>query len=194
MIEIRSSRIGGRIIAGFIILFIGLLFLLGNIYPEFDAGRFLGRLWPLILIIIGFVIIFNRTRVNRHLSFGDGDMANAHIMGDVKLDFVSKDVGDAKISQILGDLTIDLTKGRLKSGINRVNASMIIGSTLILIPSEMPLRISARTILGDISFDGHHEGGVLPRLEHVDETYESSQSKLFITLSGVIGDMTLKRI
>ena len=93
----------------------------------------------------------------------------------------------------VGDLTVDLAGGRLKSGVNRLNISMVIGDTLLLVPSAMPLKISMRTILGDIKIDGRAEEGLLAKLEHADETYESSQDKLLIMANGIIGDTTLRR-
>ncbi len=188
-----SGGIRGRIIAGLIVIIIGVLFLIGNFYPQFNVGRFLGMFWPLILIIIGFLIIYNQARVKRHYSIGDSTVNHGSIVGDVRIDFIGKDIGDSDISQIVGDLVVDLAGGRLKAGINQLNISMVIGDTLIMAPSDMPLKISARTILGDINLEGRAEEGLLPRLEHADESYESSNDKLLITVNGVIGDMALRR-
>jgi predicted membrane protein len=192
MTDNAGNGIRGRVIAGLIIIFLGLLFLLGNLYPKFNAALFLGKLWPLILIIIGLIIIFNQAHVRKNVPFDA--TSQSRIIGDIRLEFANKDVGDSSISQVVGDLTLDLSNGRLKPGINHMNVSMVIGDTLILIPSSMPLRVSARTFLGDIILNGRREEGMLPRLEHVDETYESSSNKLYITLSGIIGDITFQRI
>ncbi len=192
MTDNAGNGIRGRVVAGLIIIFIGLLFLWGNLYPEFNAALFLGKLWPLILIIIGLIIIFNQAHVRKNVA--SDATSQSRIIGDIRLEFANKDVGDSSISQVVGDLTLDLSNGRLKPGINHMNVSMVIGDTLILIPSSMPLRVSARTFLGDIILNGRREEGMLPRLEHVDETYESSSNKLYITLNGIIGDITFQRI
>lgn len=42
------------LIAGFVVLGIGVLFLLRNFIPEFHIGKF----WPVILIIVGGAIVF----------------------------------------------------------------------------------------------------------------------------------------
>jgi predicted membrane protein len=192
MTESAGNGIQGRTVVGLIVIFLGLLFLLGNIYPGFNAAVFLGKLWPLILIIIGLIIIFNQANVDKNSPFDTA--SRSRIVGDIRLEFANKEVGDSNISQVVGDLTIDLAGSRLKPGINHINVSMVIGDTMMLIPSAMPLRVSAKTVLGDIILNGRREEGLLPRLEHADDIYESAADKLHITLGGIIGDMTFQRI
>ncbi|HZV11579.1 MAG TPA: DUF5668 domain-containing protein [Candidatus Kapabacteria bacterium] len=46
----------GNITGGLILIVIGLLFLMSNLVPEFDFGKY----WPLILIAIGIGMLINR--------------------------------------------------------------------------------------------------------------------------------------
>jgi hypothetical protein len=39
--------------AGFILIILGVIFLLENVYAPFSAARLIGRYWPLIIILIG---------------------------------------------------------------------------------------------------------------------------------------------
>ena len=48
----------GALIAGLILIAIGLLFLSENLYPEFSAWRLVARYWPVILIVIGLIKMF----------------------------------------------------------------------------------------------------------------------------------------
>jgi DUF4097 and DUF4098 domain-containing protein YvlB len=48
----RSTR-SGALTAGLILIAIGVIFFIENIYGNFSAWRLLGRYWPLILILIG---------------------------------------------------------------------------------------------------------------------------------------------
>ena len=54
--EIKKDKGGrrGPIIGGMIVLVIGIIFLIGNLFPSYDFGK----LWPLILIVIGLGILF----------------------------------------------------------------------------------------------------------------------------------------
>lgn len=56
--ENLKNRLTGEQIAGLIILFIGLIFLGEMLFPTFEFGR----LWPLILVAIGFVMVAGSLR------------------------------------------------------------------------------------------------------------------------------------
>ncbi len=54
----NPKTFGGEQIFGLIIVFIGLSIFFGNFFPWFH----LGKLWPIILIVIGLAFIFNRKK------------------------------------------------------------------------------------------------------------------------------------
>jgi hypothetical protein len=45
--------------AGFILIILGVIFLLENVYTPFSAARLFGRYWPLIVILIGVKKLFD---------------------------------------------------------------------------------------------------------------------------------------
>jgi hypothetical protein len=51
--------LGGALTAGLILIAIGAIFLIENLYAPFSAWRLIGRYWPVILIIIGVRRIFD---------------------------------------------------------------------------------------------------------------------------------------
>jgi hypothetical protein len=55
-----SARpVGGALTAGLILIAIGSIFLIENLYAPFSAWRLIARYWPLILIIIGLRRIYD---------------------------------------------------------------------------------------------------------------------------------------
>jgi putative Mn2+ efflux pump MntP len=48
----------GALVAGLILIFLGILFLVENLYAPFSLWRFFERYWPLILIGIGIKGIY----------------------------------------------------------------------------------------------------------------------------------------
>jgi uncharacterized integral membrane protein len=49
---------GGALTAGLILIALGLIFLMENVYASFSAWRLIARYWPVILIIIGLRKMF----------------------------------------------------------------------------------------------------------------------------------------
>jgi predicted membrane protein len=188
----KTWRLDGRIFVGAVIICLGIIFLLGNIYPEFDFWRFVGRLWPVVLIIIGLYIIVNQSRFRGYARAHA--VSHSRMVGDLRLDYAGKEIGDIAASRMIGDLTVVLSSARLKPGVNTLNISGVIGDTSIFIPSSFPLKISARSIVGDLRFDDRREEGLFPKLEYTDERYEQAADKLMVTVSGVIGDISMQRI
>ena len=54
-----ARPLGGALTAGFILILIGVIFLIENFYAPFSAWRLIGRYWPVILIVIGVRRIYD---------------------------------------------------------------------------------------------------------------------------------------
>jgi len=193
MAHVRTGTLNGRSGTGLIIVILGLIFLFQNIYPEFRFWRSLGKLWPLFLVALGIYMILNGLKFRRGTVDYIGSGHNRFV-GDMKLEFRGKEIGDVSTSQVIGDLTVDLIGAVLKPGENHFSVSSVIGDTRIHVPANFPLKLSARGLLGDISFDNKTEEGFFPKLEHKDDNYDASSDKLHIMIGGVIGDLTVQRI
>jgi phage shock protein C len=55
---IKESRNNKKVFGGTLLIFLGILFLLDNLFPRFDLGQY----WPLILVILGIGIILKATK------------------------------------------------------------------------------------------------------------------------------------
>ena len=49
---------GGALTAGLILIALGVIFLMENLYAPFSAWRLIARYWPVILIVIGLKKMF----------------------------------------------------------------------------------------------------------------------------------------
>ncbi len=182
----------GQKLIGWTILIIGLLFLLENILPGFSAWHFVGDLWPLILIFIGLYIIVNRQRFSRKASGADWE-TRSRFVGELITSYRDNEIGDVNVSLFIGELSIDLAGARLLAGENRLNASFGIGEATIYVPTGFPLRVTAQAFAGELKYDRHKSGGIFPKLEQIDDDYQSSDKKLHINVDGFIGELTIQR-
>ncbi len=189
---IWKMNFSGQKLIGWIILIIGLLFLLENILPGFSAWHFVGDLWPLILIFIGLYVIVNRQRFSRKASGADWE-TRSRFVGELITSYRDNEIGDVNVSLFIGELSIDLAGARLLAGENRLNASFGIGEATIYVPTGFPLRVTAQAFAGELKYDRHKSGGIFPRLEQIDDDYQSSDKKLHINVDGFIGELTIQR-
>ena len=188
----RRWEIDGGILAGAIIFLLGLIFLLENIFPHIHLWRIIGNLWPILLIILGLYILSNHGRFrNRNYEFPA--TAFNRLIGELHLSFDGKEIGNINASQLIGELTIDLTGSHLKGGKNYLNLSQLIGETTVIAPAQFPIRLAGKLLIGELNLDNRKESGIFPRLEHVDTNYDLSEAKLDIIFSGLIGEMNLLR-
>jgi predicted membrane protein len=115
------------------------------------------------------------------------------MIGDLKLEFRGREIGDVNTSQMIGDVAIDLNGGSLRLGTNTLNISNVIGDTTVLIPASFSTKISAKAIVGDLRLDGRREEGIFPKLEYADDNYDQATDRLLVKIGGVIGDVGMQR-
>lgn len=54
-----TRRLEGALVAGLILIALGVLFLAENFYPGFSAWRLIAHYWPVILIVVGLKKLFD---------------------------------------------------------------------------------------------------------------------------------------
>jgi hypothetical protein len=54
-----ARPLGGALTAGFVLILIGVIFLIENFYAPFSAWRLIARYWPVLLIVIGLRRIYD---------------------------------------------------------------------------------------------------------------------------------------
>ena len=183
-------RFGGRRAFGWIILVLGVLFLLGSVFEGFSVGGFIADLWPLLLILLGIYIIVNRGKFGSHASDGQ---KQSKFIGEFKTDFAGEEIGDIDLSIFIGELNADLTQSKFLDGKNNLHVSMGIGETTVRIPADIPVRVSAQIFAGEINYDEQKNSGVFPKLDHADDGYDSAERKLHILMDGFVGEMSIKK-
>ena len=54
-----ARPLGGALTAGFVLMLIGVIFLIENFYAPFSAWRLIARYWPVLLIVVGLRRIYD---------------------------------------------------------------------------------------------------------------------------------------
>lgn len=202
-------------IFGVILVLFGFLFLLDNLGIA-DFGDVIHRFWPLILIIWGFILLFNAKKKREYVhqqndttektfapfpqnvpEYSYKSNANiwkedafneSNVFGDMHYDISSAHFHGGRISNVFGDVKIDITKAVLRDGDNMLDMSGVFGDMTLLVPRDMAISVTMSATFGDVRvFDSVREG-VFKNLQYRSPDFESSQKRLHITCSTMFGD------
>lgn len=158
-------RHGFRNITWLILVLIGGVFLVNDIYPEFTFRPYM---WPLALIIVGLFIIFKPKRrwkwheddekkesLPASPAGAEGEISSedfidsTNIFGGSKKNIISKNFKGGDLVNIFGGSELDLTQADF-SGTAVIEVTNIFGGTKLILPSNWELRSEAVTIMGGI--------------------------------------------
>jgi lia operon protein LiaF len=174
---------------GLLLILIGITILGNNVgWFDFNLGDFIHHFWPVILIVVGLSIIFERHR-DKPWHSGEWTAFScknfSKTMGDVHLKPSGIDPSGLRAEQGLGDINIDLTNTTLSTGENRVECSLGVGDIRIILPNNVPVFASCTAGVGDVHILDKHADGFGPKLNHQDADYVNADKK--IRLIGKVG-------
>ena len=189
---------------GSLLVLFGVLFLLDNFY-FLDFGEIISTYWPLILVAIGIKILMDHRRQNSEsenfdseepvdihgaTSHADG-ISESNVFGDINLNITSERFRGGSVSNVFGDMKIDLSKIKLEEGTTKLNIGGVFGDVTVVTPKDVPLKTRSSSIAGDISVRGNKKDGILPKLNQTEGAYETSNTKLFISVSIIFGSINI---
>lgn len=159
-IGIRHNFRGGAWLA---LLLVGGIFLARDIYPEFSFGR----IWPVVLIVIGLFIILRPRRgwklnankktegasdslFTEDIDYSKEDFVDStSIFGGAKKIVISKNFKGGDLVNIFGGTELDLSQADF-TGTAVIELTTIFGGTKLLVPSNWSVKSEAVTIFGGI--------------------------------------------
>jgi predicted membrane protein len=181
----------GTIIAGFLLIFFGILFLLDKTGAlDFHFWRFLGDFWPVILIILGIWIIYEEAGHKNQR----WDMSKSgRSFGSINSSPVEFGPDDLKYTASFGEVRVSLANTKLNDGINKLYASLGLGDIRIIVPQNTPCKIHGSSGVGDIEIFGEKSGGLSSEKHYIDPDYESAETKLEIRARAGVGSVRIIR-
>ena len=147
-----------------ILVLIGSIFLLNDIFPEFTFRRYM---WPVAVIIVGLFIILRPRRgwklnpnkktegasdsvFTEDTDYSKEDFVDStSIFGGAKKIVISKNFKGGDLVNIFGGTELDLSQADF-TGVAVIELTTIFGGTKMLVPSNWSVRSEAVTIFGGI--------------------------------------------
>jgi predicted membrane protein len=107
--------------------------------------------WPLILVLIGIDILFNRKHLFSPSKSSDQKVDMTAVLDEAKVSNTSKDFKGGNITAVLGESELNLKESVIEYPPARINIMVLLGETNINIPDDWQIEMDVVTILGDVS-------------------------------------------
>lgn len=116
----------------------------------------------------------------------------SRLFGDLLIDCNGENLHNVSVSCFLGDVTVLLSGGRLREGLNRLVVSGFLGDIHIVVPANMPVFVHTSNFGGDISVLGRHASGLGNTLDAQTPDYDTAPRRLYIAVSQFVGDIRVE--
>lgn len=139
---------------GYILLAIGAFFMMPRMFDVPDYWRNL--FWPVILILLGVVIIFNRGKCNKaqsrnKVSSTDDLLDDVAIFGGSDRILKSENFKGGQITNIFGGSKYDMRQVVLAEGKNYLEVTMIFGGSKFIVPEGWDIKLEVTAVFGGFS-------------------------------------------
>lgn len=158
------------------------------------------KLWPLLIIYVGFVIFGggfgNRTVIINKGSSKEKQYKSAQnfVVGDHDYSQPNWRVEPMNIRTMAGDFYMDFSKGYIPEGETPIYIRSLAGDVHMLVPETVEFRIEAKVKAGDIEVIDHEVGGINRTYSYQSANYETADRKLDFNIDLKAGSIRLDSV
>jgi len=182
-----------------ILIALGVLLLLDKLgIAEF--GEIISTYWPLILILVGLRMFFRYGRseppvgVPHDVAFSgttqesaSTTISSSNVFGDVDMKITSPDFHGGAISNVFGDMNIDLSEIQLAEGEQTLKLDGVFGDMHVLVPKNIEVYVTAHSVIGDMRVLGNVKSGFGQQISYTTANYPGATKKLRLITNQVFG-------
>ncbi len=175
-----------RILAGLIIVALGVVFTLNNLgLTNVNIAYVIRVYWPLILMALGLLTLF-RTR--------DAGPPAGHIerpLGNLDVGHRDWALSDTDIHSGMGDVRLDLTRARIPSGETVVNISHWMGNVKIFVPRDLAVKARGSVSMGSINLLGQRSDGFFREAGYTSVGYDQAEKRVRFDINLGAGNVSV---
>lgn len=159
------------------------------------------KLWPLLIIYIGFAIFGIGKKPNKFVFKFEPDVSSnsskknkntgSFVIGDHDFSQPNWKVEPMNISTMAGDYYLDFSKAFIPEKETPIYIRSLAGDVHILMPENVEFRIEAEVKVGDIEILGNDLGGVNRTQYYETENYEHAERKIDFVIHLKAGSIRL---
>ncbi len=183
---------------GWILILLGGLLLLDSLDVA-DLGDVLSTYWPVVLIVFGLSIIWRSFGIGGRkagkvetVSAGSERIESTSVFGDVKLEVASPSFKGGRVSTVIGDVEVDLSKASLANGEQVLKISSVLGDVNVRLPRIVAHSVLGATLIGELKVGDQRKSGIAQQSYHVSDGYGRSKKRLRIDCNQLIGNLSVR--
>jgi predicted membrane protein len=198
---------------GLILVLLGFLFLLQNL-GYLDVDYVLSRYWPVILILIGLRILFNRRETgsthNSVMGYKQEKEDHAgtskeksgskkiyqqvetktynNVFGDIHLRFDNQRLNQFFANNVFGNIDLNFGDAQFENE-STIRVSGVFGDIDIILPADVQVQVKANYIGGSSRIFGEHESGLFKNITYSSPASSKKMPVVYLETSHIFGDI-----
>lgn len=163
---------------GYILLAIGILMLLSD---------HLALVIAILLISLGYFYI-----KSKKIHQDDSYLQKQNLLESLKWNKDPWVLKNMSIWSVIGEINLDMSIALTEKGETTLILQGIIGDIDIIVPEDLAVSVSASVLFGQVDVFEEKEAGVMNKIVWQTPNYESSENKVKLVLSYLVGDIDIK--
>jgi predicted membrane protein len=183
---------------GSILVALGLLSLLKSL-GIFSFDFIFKNLWAWAVIALGVLMVYksflrlpDRPEKVTISNSADDFVQAENTFGDLAITLDQHNFKGGHLRTVFGKLSVDGVKLSMSPGAHILHLEVTFGEIMVWLPKDLPVRIVANNVAGDIHIFNQKWGGLSKHIAWQSDSYDSSDSKLEIVCSITFGDIKIK--
>lgn len=173
----------GQFYLGIVIVLIGVVLLIGNIF-NIDLGILC---WPTAFILLGVFLIFRPRMVE------PGTEMTQKFLGEVKRSG-SWQVVDEEFWYFVGDVELDMIHADIPNGVTKIRMIGFVGDIDLYVPGDVGVAVDSTAFVSEVSLpDAKEENFLTPVHMHTDN-YKLAEKKILLQTTCFVGDIKIRQV
>lgn len=183
------------LIIGSILLLLGWNFLAKHLdLPSIDFRTLWNIFWPLLIIYIGFRILFRRSTPKYKGDWGNYSNTGNNWVGEVNIGDKPFEVEDKYYWLGVGTTDLNLTKAIFPDRETNLQVEGMIGEINIYLPPDIPVKITGQIHLGSITILGEEQSGFSKSVSYKTKGFDTATKRIVLHTNLSIGEIRVVQV
>jgi predicted membrane protein len=172
-----------QIFLGAILILLGILFLISNVF-DVDVGAFC---WPIAFILLGVWLLLRPQMLSPDTAM------TQKLFGEIERTGAWQ-VTDEEIWAFITDLDLDMTKADIPVGETHIRCLGFIGDIELFVPEDVGVRVSSIAFVSDVTIPEHKQESFLSPVRLQSNNYKTAERKIYLETTYFVGEIKVRQL